>query len=313
MKEHVDILLATYQGDKFLDELLKSIFTQRHQSFHLWIRDDGSTDKTLEILSNWSKIFPNNITIIPRLKSLGAKGSFSELMQHSRAPYVMFADQDDIWLPFKIEALLDLMHRMERQYDSHIPLLVHSDLRVVDQNLKEISPSFWKYSGINPYKSNLNHLLPQNIVTGCSLMINRSLAQLALPIPNEAIMHDWWIALIATSFGHIDFLPQATILYRQHAQNNIGAKQYDLMNFFKNALNKQSSQNLSQSTMLQSQALLNSYPTLFQENPLKKKIVIAYKDLDKVNYLKKIFTVFKYRFFKQGLLRNIKSLLTNSF
>lgn len=313
MKEQVDILLATYQGDEFLEELLKSIFTQRHQSFHLWIRDDGSTDKTSEILANWSKTFPNNITIIPSTISLGAKGSFCELIRFSQAPYIMFADQDDVWLPFKIEASLDLMHRMERQYDSHIPLLVHSDLRVVDENLKEISPSYWKYTGINPNKSDLNYLLTQNIVTGCSVMINKSLANLALPIPAEAIMHDWWIALVAASFGHIGFLSQPTILYRQHTQNNIGAKRYGLIDFFRKGLFYKKLQRVHGSTALQGKALLTHYQEFFRENPEKQKIVTTFGSLRELTYFKKIFCIFKFHFFKQGLLRNVKSFLTNSF
>ena len=226
MNEPVDILLATYQGARYLDDQLKSILAQTYSQFHLWIRDDGSNDGTQEILQKWKQLYHDKITIVPTAERLGIKKNFSELMKHSRASYIMFADQDDIWLPFKVEACLNRLKTMERQYGSHLALVVHTDLKVVDQDLKEISPSFWHYSKLRPDLISLNRLLPQNVLTGCTMFMNRALVDLAGPIPEAAIMHDWWIALVAACFGHIGVLNQPTILYRQHSTNDTGAKRY---------------------------------------------------------------------------------------
>ncbi len=100
-------------------------------------------------------------------------------MKMSRAPYVMFADQDDKWLTNKVETSLDQLKAMERQYGSHLPLLIHTDLTVVDSKLGELASSFWKYAGLNPNQTSLNRLLSQNILTGCTMLMNRALVELA--------------------------------------------------------------------------------------------------------------------------------------
>ena len=104
-----------------------------------------------------------------------------------------------------------------------MPVLAHTDLVVVDENLHTIAPSFWSYSNLNPYcGSRLNRLLIQNVVTGSATMINRALARLASPIPQGAVLHDWWLALVASALGRIEAIPEKTVLYRQHGRNCAG-------------------------------------------------------------------------------------------
>ena len=159
---------------------------------------------------------------------LGACGSFARLLEHSDADYVVLCDQDDVWLPGHISQPLARIAAIERELGTDTPVLAHTDLVVVDENLHTIAPSFWAYSNLDPSRgSSLNRLLVQNVVTGCATIINRALARRACPIPKTAPMHDWWLALVASAFGRIEAVAEPTVLYRQHANNRLGATCYD--------------------------------------------------------------------------------------
>jgi len=116
------------------------------------------------------------------------------------------------------------MSELEARHGYSEPLLVHSDLQVVDAGLKPISSSFMQYQRIAHEDDGLRTLLLSNFVTGCTCLLNRQLAELALPIPREAIVHDWWLALCAASAGHIGYIAEPLVKYRQHGANVIGAK-----------------------------------------------------------------------------------------
>lgn len=308
MTDRVDILLATFQGASYLEEQLNSIFSQTYSPIHLWVRDDASTDQTLAILIKWALKYPEKMTVLPSTERLGVKGNFSELIKQSQAPYLMFADQDDYWLPHKVEVSLHQMKAMERQYGPHLPLLVHTDLTVVDQNLREIAPSFWVYANLKPHRASLNRLLAQNIVTGCTVLMNRPLADLAYPISSQAIMHDWWIALVAACFGQIQFIHQPTLLYRQHNSNDTGAKRYGLQSWASQSQNELSKKaHCMRQSYQQASCLLENYHHLLSSE--KQALLKAYQALEKSPYFKKKYQIMKYQFFKQGLLRNIKMLL----
>ncbi len=306
--EKVDVLLATYQGAKYLEEQLKSIFTQTYSSIHLWIRDDGSSDQTFSILQRWAQTYPDKITLLPSEKRLGIIRNFSKLMEMSSAPYVMLADQDDKWLPNKVEISLAHLKAMERQYGPFLPLLVHTDLRVVDQNLQEIAPSFWRYSGINPNHTSLNRLLTQNIITGCTMLMNRALIDAAYPISSDAIMHDWWIALVASCLGRIWFVDQPTLLYRQHDANDVGAKFYNIWRYLSQTIREKRKQlDIAQRTYQQADELWIRYHQILSVE--KQFLIKIYKELEKLPCLRKKYLIIKHQFFKQGFLRNIKMLL----
>src|SRR5690606_39057310 len=136
---------------------------------------------------------------------------------------VMFSDADDCWFPDKISLTLDLMRVVEKdEGGARTPTLVHTDLAVVDRDLRPIADSLWQYQGVNPDLTSLNRLLIQNCVTGCTVMVNRPLRELASPIPPGVVMHDWWMALVASSFGRIARIARPTLLYRQHGRNDTG-------------------------------------------------------------------------------------------
>lgn len=305
-EETVDILLATCNGFSFIASQLDSILSQSYKNIRLIIRDDVSEDSTRKILETYANRFPHIITLLPPDIKLGVKGNFSFLMEHSTAQYIMFADQDDLWDHSKVSRTFEKMKELEARYSLETPLLVHTDLTVVDRDLNDLSPSFWQYSGIAPaYAQSLNRLLMQNVVTGCTMMINRPLLQLAHPIPEQAAMHDWWIALVAAAFGQIEELPQSTLLYRQHGKNTLGAQKFLSWNSLKRVLEKLRTP--EDAKHAHAQELLSRYSYRLDENQVM--LLQAYGKLAAASYFEKIFLIFKHRFYKIGVLRNIINLL----
>ncbi|MDX8377108.1 MAG: glycosyltransferase family 2 protein, partial [Mariprofundales bacterium] len=207
-------------------------------NLYIYIRDDGSSDETVLLIQKLESQYSNIHYIDDGLGNLGASGNFAHLLNiasNKDGDYVLFADQDDVWFSDKISQQMQRMLILEQQYPN-IPMLIHSDMEVVDANLQQIHPSFMVYQGINHESNNpLQVLLAQNFVTGCTMMINRSLLELALPIPKEALMHDWWLALCAAVFGRIEYIDKPLVKYRQHGNNEVGAKHIrNLINPWKN-------------------------------------------------------------------------------
>lgn len=231
MDEHrAYIALATYNGASFLTEQIESIREQSHANWRLVIRDDGSEDETTSILDHYARRDPRITILSDDLGRLGPIAGYSRLLQHCRqvrANYVFLADQDDRWLPHKVGQQLQEMRRLEKAHGTHVPLLLHTDLAVVDQNLNVTHPSLMNFQRIRHESTQpLRTLLVQNFVTGCSSLLNWALLNAIGPIPPSAVMHDWWIALCAASVGRIEYLDEPTVLYRQHAGNCVGAVGY---------------------------------------------------------------------------------------
>jgi glycosyltransferase involved in cell wall biosynthesis len=225
-KRSIDILLATYNGQKYLREQVDSILAQSNQDWQLLIRDDASDDDTLSIIKDYVAKYSDRVKLIEDDGChLGASLNFQRLLENSAAEYIMFSDQDDVWLPLKIEATLNLMKSTEKECPNK-PILVHTDLIVVDSRLNTIAKSTWKYQGISPEIGNdPNKVIFQNVATGCTIMINRKAKTISLPIPKEAVMHDWWLAINVAKYGKIVYVPDQLVLYRQHSNNLVGAKQ----------------------------------------------------------------------------------------
>lgn len=224
----VDVLLATYNGARYLQAQLDSIVAQTHPSWRILVSDDGSSDGTLEILQQYRDRLGDRLVLVPHPSAgRGAVSNFGNLMQASLddglAQWAVFADQDDVWLPQKIAELLAEMVRIEGADAQALPCLVHSDLTVVDENLQVLAPSFVQYQKMDPRDCSQLSLLSVNQVTGCTMMVNRALLRTALPLPVDTIMHDWWCALVS-GCGRRSFIPAPLILYRQHGANQLGAK-----------------------------------------------------------------------------------------
>ena len=221
----ISICMATYNGEQFLRQQLDSIFAQSNQDWQLLVRDDGSDDNTVHIIEDYAGRLPGKIKLITdNGNHLGANLNFGKLLEHADAEYIMFSDQDDVWLPNKIELTLNAMKAAEQIYPDK-PILVHTDLQVMDSRLNVIADSMWRYQRLFPeVGDNLNMIMTHNVVTGCTVMINKKARAVSIPIPKEAILYDWWIALNVCKHGKIVYLSIPSILYRQHSDNQVGAQ-----------------------------------------------------------------------------------------
>lgn len=247
-KPKIAVLLSTYNGGKFLAEQLDSILKQSYANFLIVIRDDGSSDGTIDILRKYRDAHSDKFHLVESDNiNRGASGSFSFLIEYALAKkaelglgmaYMMLCDQDDIWFTSKIESQVSAMLKAEQEaigkegLDSEmpsagiLPVLIHSDLQVVSEQNVTIASSFVKYQGLEIQRSRFQDLVVSNLVTGCTAFINESLAEKVVPVPDNAIMHDWWIALVAAAFGKLIFLDEPLVRYRQHGNNTIGAKEF---------------------------------------------------------------------------------------
>jgi glycosyltransferase involved in cell wall biosynthesis len=230
----IDILLASYNGQRYIGLQIDSILGQSNKDWQLLIRDDVSDDNTPQIIADYAARYPDKIKWVDNEgQHLGACLNFGKLLDISTAKYIMFSDQDDIWLPKKIEATFSLMKTVEQKYPTK-PILVHTDLKVVDMQLNTIAASMWKYQNNRPQNGDkLDKVISQNVATGCTMMINSEAKAVSMPIPAEAVMHDWWIAINTAKHGKIAYLPQQLVLYRQHGGNAVGAKQNNILSLKK--------------------------------------------------------------------------------
>ena len=229
------ILLSTFNGEDYLAEQLDSLLKQTYSNFIIIIRDDGSTDGTENIISHYVIKNQGKIHKLSGVRSnIGPSSSFSLLINYvmkekitlgiSRL-YMMLCDQDDIWAEEKLEIQMSEMLYAEQKFLDG-PVLIHSDLKVVDQSKSIIAESFINYQGLEIKRNKFTNVVISNLVTGCTTFFNEELARMALPIPDSAIMHDWWLALTASAFGEVIFVNVPLVEYRQHSNNTIGAKEF---------------------------------------------------------------------------------------
>jgi len=216
--------LPTFNGVHFLKEQIDSIDRQTLRPCRLLIRDDGSSDGTQELIQQLVNYYGSWILVLPSQVNLGCTGNVNQLLEATSAPYVALADQDDVWLPNKLEIAYQDLRSVELVNGSQSPVLVHTDLMLVNEFLQDLGETFMQKQRIKPGLSAPSEIALTNVVTGCTVLCNRSLLDRALPLPVEALVHDWWLALVASVFGSIQFHPSCAILYRQHSANSIGAK-----------------------------------------------------------------------------------------
>jgi glycosyltransferase involved in cell wall biosynthesis len=220
----VEILLATYNGDRFLRAQIDSILNQTYPALRILARDDGSRDDTPQILAEYAAQHPDRFHIITGPPTGNPKFNFVRLLEASTANYVAFSDQDDVWLPEKIALSMSAMQTLEAKHPPATPLVVFTDLQIVTADLQMRQPSFWAHQPIKPDAiHSLRRVIMQNTITGNTALLNRSLATLTQSIPSTVHMHDWWVAVLAAAFGDATPIHQQLVLYRQHDANVLGA------------------------------------------------------------------------------------------
>ncbi len=221
----IDIVLATCNGQQYVKSQIDSILdNEAYQQLvnRFIIVDDASTDNTVELIREYEN--QNiNIEVYQNAKQLGVIKNFEKGMGYSSGKYIMLSDQDDVWLPSKIIKNLATMHNIEKNQQDN-PCLVFSDKEVVNSKLKRIHASYFQLKKIpTQWYENLDNLLQQNMISGCTMLFNRALLEKALPLPDNCFMHDWWLVLFAKTYGEIGLINEPLVKYRQHEHNQMGA------------------------------------------------------------------------------------------
>jgi glycosyltransferase involved in cell wall biosynthesis len=201
---------------------MQSIQTQGYADWRIIARDDCSSDETYQHLLQWQELLGGRMVLLKSEHpiNLGMIDNYSLLLSYTTAPFVMLADPDDIWLPSKIETTLDAMCAIVDSSPGGTPIAICSDGRVVTEDLKKIDSSCWHWFGTNPDNlPEFSKTLVESAALSSTMMVNRALLQLALPLTG-ASCPDWWLALCAAAFGKIVSIPASTILYRRHSSND---------------------------------------------------------------------------------------------
>lgn len=309
MESEVTVLLAAYKGSTYAPSQIESILAQDCGGWRLVLSDDG--DWTAEVLDRYAAAYPDRIVRYRAGARFGsAQKHFMALLRAFReSPYIMFCDQDDIWHPDKIRRTLALMKQTEASAGAGAPVLVHTDLRVVDAKLQEMAPSFTRYSRLDGSALSLNRLLVQNTVTGCTVMINRALAEMALQAEDvpEMQMHDWWMALTAAAFGKAAFLPEATMDYRQHGSNTVGAKNPNSLSYVMDKIRAGGARKALEDTAAQAGAFLRIYGPQLSE--AQKEMLEAFSSAPERGKAARLRIYGKYGFWKKDLRRRLGQLL----
>lgn len=219
MEERVDILLATYNGEKYLKEQIDSILNQTYKNIQIIISDDCSKDGTREILKEYEK--NDKIKVFYQQENLGYVKNFEFLLRQVESNIYLLSDQDDVWKEDKVEKTVEKLNKENLD-------LVFGDLEVVDENLNTVCKSYNKYMHldtkirkcINSYK--LQYMY--NCMTGCTMASKKEWIDKILPFPTNSkyVIHDYWMGLIISLNGKVGYLDTPYILYRQHGNNQVG-------------------------------------------------------------------------------------------
>lgn len=255
----IDILMATYNGEKYLVEQLDSIINQTYHNWNLLIRDDNSTDKTLEIIQNYHKK-DKRIKILKDNKgNLGIVRNFEELLKNSESEFIMFSDQDDIWVENKLDMYLKMIEKIKNK-----GFMIHSDAILFDKSKSNIlKDTFISKKAIN---KGLENVFFNYFVQGATILISKEIKNFILPFPKEVYLHDRYIHLISELFFERIFVNKALIYYRQHGDNQIGAK-----NTIRELLSKRYFDERDRQLI---KVIYNKYGSLLTED--KKKLIEEY-------------------------------------
>lgn len=308
------ILLALCDGEKYLPDFLQSIKNQVYTNWELVAFDDSSGTECESIIRRFSHETENSVYYRRNTPQSGsARGNFSRLIQYAaekRCAYVMPADQDDVWDRMKLSIFDKRMDKLEARYGTRIPLCVHSDLRVTDENLNEISPSLTKYQNLYIHGS-ANHILIQNNVTGCACLMNAPLAEAISDrlSDSKVIMHDHFAAVYASVFGRVSYIGAPLVSYRQHSDNSVGAKDSGNLLFLMKRLFKGRRDYRMQmhASFEQSAFFYQCYRDVPCRGSVEDKLLMTY-DYGSLEYkgkAERLSVYFRYGIWKKGAVRRI--------
>lgn len=302
----ISVALASYNGGNYLKEQLESIYTQSLLPNEVIVCDDCSTDNSIEILNEYKE--KHCLRYFINEKNLGFVKNFEKAISLCSGDYIALSDQDDVWLPKKIEILYNEMITCEIANPGK-PIIVHHDVYIVDENLKNSGIRFLKKKG---KASGLKDLLFGNPkVQGASSMFNRKLKDICFPLPYSVPLHDLYMSYICESFGIRKFISEPLMLYRQHANNQIGVRPYSIYERTTNFLNEQSvlADENEKQTLIIFENQFNSKLSNENKNELKDYFEILG---NKISVGRKVIKVFRNRFNSDGSILKLIFKILNS-
>lgn len=305
----IAILMATYNGEKYLKEQIESILNQTYTNWVLFVNDDQSTDSTYDILTHYSNKYPNKIIIKKNdVNSKSPKVNFMNMVKNcpETFDFYMFSDQDDVWLENKIQ--VNINEIKNKKINFNVPFLLYSDLLVVNQNLDVISNSFYNYTNIFN-KLDFSENLLQNNIVGCTTFFNLEMLKCLKKIDNydKIYMHDWIMSLIAQTFGTMKYIDSKQILYRQHENNALGANKSKIPLIFQ--LKEMNIDYKKTNLILIEQATL-FYNTFYERlNSQQRKVLEAFASTKNANKIKRMYIYQKYGLLKKGTMRRLKQII----
>ncbi len=216
--------MTTYNGQKYIEEQLHSLCAQTYPIYEVIVCDDMSEDNTIDVVLGFKDALP--LKVIKNKDRQGVVRNFRQAIANCTGDFIACCDQDDIWLPDKLGDSIELILPIT----GGRPALVYTDLQVIDSKRQIIAESFWTMREIDPSKTTFYSLLFGNTVTGCTMLFNRKMSDEVMKMPDQATMHDHWIACIAYSIGKVRFLKKQTVSYRQHETNVTVNKEVNFKN-----------------------------------------------------------------------------------
>lgn len=214
----VAILMSVYNGKRYLRQQIESILQQTYSNLIIFIRDDGSDEDTKTILKTYEQLY--NFIYVDYGNNVGVARSFYQLLQKrelQKVQYVAFSDQDDVWLPDKVERAIEVLKKGKQD----VPKLYCCRPQLVNESLEKVADNIHSYK----IKPSFGNALIENVCFGCTQVFNRALLKkMSGKMPEYMIMHDWWVYLLASCFGEVYYDSKCYILYRQHNYNSVGMK-----------------------------------------------------------------------------------------
>jgi glycosyltransferase involved in cell wall biosynthesis len=303
-----DVILAVWNGQDYLPAMLDSLLSQTASEFNVLVRDDGSTDGSREILENYKQKFDGRLSVIAGEPTRSATANFAILMRETKAEYVLFADQDDVWRPEKVGLTLRSLKEAEAKYGKSTPIYFATDIEVANKDLELINPSYWKWKRLKASRmSKLSQSLICVSIQGMASGINRALLDLANPVSAKAISHDWWTQLIAAAMGKVICDPTTTALYRVHGGNAsipkpVGVLPYLRLGLDASFLRRGLGRRIEQADAL-ADALAERMP------PDKLKIIRRFTKLQSQGFLQRRWTLVSGNYLYHDLVRSVATFV----